>query len=229
MKIKNIYTLISLLAVSPTYAELTINGEEIGNDVIFTYDGSINTAGLSQFGSGIIDTEFEPADNEFAAGGNADIWEIPDLAISGTIGSGGDVSGVAIGDVIGILTSINDLLWLPAGYSSGEIISGTITFSNHTFSTMGITEENVVTYSWGTGPSAETITFSTVPEEENPQLNIESAILLHFETKNGSTYTIEESTDLENWEPVINDIQGDGSVKKYFFEISTPTKFYRIQ
>ena len=178
MKIKNIYALIALSAVSPTYAELTINGKEIGNDVIFTYDGSINTTGLSQVGSGMIDTEFEPVDDEFAAGGNSDIWEIPDLVIDGAMGTGGDVSGVAVGDVIGILTSINDLLWLPTGYSSGGEISGTITFSNHSFSTMGITEENVVTYSWGTGPSAETITFSTVPEKETPQLMTARNLLL---------------------------------------------------
>lgn len=236
MKIKYIYLLIGLLTISSASAELTIHGEQIGNNVIFTYSGSINTNELTFGGAGaaeFFETEIEPQDDEISSiGERISFWETPDATTVrvGSMGSGSEREGSAIGDTFGVYENpTNFLIILEEGYNSGDSITGTITFTNTTFELMGVTENNTVTYSWGSGSNADSIIFSTVPEEETPQLIIETAILLHFESKVGSTYTIEESTDLENWEPVVNNIQGDGSVKKYFFETSTPKKFYRIQ
>jgi hypothetical protein len=167
-------TTLTIAALLTTLASLasafSITGQEIGTDVIFSYDGSINTGGLSFSGTGFIDTEFEAIDNEFAAGGTADIWDFSDLNITGSMGTGGDVSGVATGDVIGLLTTIQDIIFLPTGYTSGDNITGTITFTNNTFAAMGVTENNTVTYSWGSGGNADSITFSTVPETSSSAL-----------------------------------------------------------
>jgi len=167
-------TTLTIAALLTTLASLasafSITGQEIGTDVIFSYDGSINTGGLSFSGTGFIDTEFEAIDNEFAAGGDAGIWDFSDLNITGSMGTGGDVSGVATGDVIGLLTTIQDIIFLPIGYTSGNNITGTITFTNNTFAAMGVTENNTVTYSWGSGGNADSITFSTVPEPSSSAL-----------------------------------------------------------
>lgn len=70
---------------------------------------------------------------------------------------------------------------------------------------------------------------STSAVQDTPELAIETAILVKFQSAVGSVYTIQESTDAENWEDSIPNIAGDGSVLKFFFEISTPHKFYRLR
>jgi hypothetical protein len=70
---------------------------------------------------------------------------------------------------------------------------------------------------------------STTPLAHVPSLSIETAIMVSFPSLPGSSYTIEESEDLENWSDSITGITGDGAVKKFFFEVTTPRKFYRIK
>jgi hypothetical protein len=60
-------------------------------------------------------------------------------------------------------------------------------------------------------------------------LGIETAILLKFQSAQGSDYTIQESLDFENWTETMTGIQGDGTILKFFFEITTPRRFYRLQ
>ncbi|MBL6913250.1 MAG: hypothetical protein ISR40_06280 [Puniceicoccaceae bacterium] len=172
-------TSLTILALLTTVASLasafSITGQEIGTDVVFTYTGSINTGDLSFSGTGLLDTEFEAIDNEFAAGGNADVYVFANLTVTGAMGTGGDVPGVAAGDTIGIFPNfgpggIEPNIWLPSGYTSGDNITGTITFTNNTFAAMGVTENNTVTYSWGSGGNADSITFSTVPEPSSSAL-----------------------------------------------------------
>jgi hypothetical protein len=70
---------------------------------------------------------------------------------------------------------------------------------------------------------------ATVPVPHSPQLFIEAAILVSFESASGSLYTIQESVDLLEWNDAISDIEGDGSVIKHFFDIAVPRKFYRLK
>lgn len=69
----------------------------------------------------------------------------------------------------------------------------------------------------------------TEPTYHMPELNIETAILLKFHSALGSTYTIESSTNLVSWTNAVSDIEGDGDVKKFFFEITAPETFYRLK
>lgn len=64
---------------------------------------------------------------------------------------------------------------------------------------------------------------------DNPPAMIETAILVKFQSALGSAYIIEESTDLEDWSDAVTDISGDGEIMKFFFEITTPKKFYRLK
>lgn len=70
---------------------------------------------------------------------------------------------------------------------------------------------------------------STTPTQDTPDLEIETAILVQFQSALGSFYAIEESTNLTSWTDAVVDIEGDGDVKKFFFEITTPEKFYRLK
>ena len=70
---------------------------------------------------------------------------------------------------------------------------------------------------------------ATSPVQHTPRLTVETAILVKFQSLEGSTYVIEESTDLENWSNAVSGIQGDGTVMKFFFEMTTPRKFYRLK
>lgn len=62
-----------------------------------------------------------------------------------------------------------------------------------------------------------------------PPIGIETAILIKFQAALGSTYAIEQSTDMVTWSDAVTDILGDGNEMKFFFEITTPRKFYRLK
>ncbi len=64
---------------------------------------------------------------------------------------------------------------------------------------------------------------------DKPPLVVEAAILVKFQTALGSKYSIEESTDLENWSDGTSDIVGNGGVMKLFFETTTSRKYYRLK
>lgn len=64
---------------------------------------------------------------------------------------------------------------------------------------------------------------------DTPSLTIETAVLVKFQSALGSTYTIEKSTDLENWSEAVTGITGTGEVMKFFFEITSPGELYRLQ
>ena len=70
---------------------------------------------------------------------------------------------------------------------------------------------------------------STTPQEHVPELSIATAVMVSFPSLAGSSYTIEKSVDLEVWMDEVTDIVGDGTVKKFFFEITNPETFYRVK
>ena len=54
-------------------------------------------------------------------------------------------------------------VWLPPGYSSGEPISQQYTVVDDSFSELGISAGEYLTYSWD-GPYGDSITFVAIPE-----------------------------------------------------------------
>ena len=176
---KTSLTTAALLTTAASLASgFSITGQEIGNDVVFTYSGSINTDGLTSGGDqdvGFFETEIEAQDDEISAIDTTRIsfWETPDAttSITGSMGFGGEHSGSAVGDAFGVYENpTNYLIILEEGYTSGENITGTITFTNTSFVTLGVTNNNTVTYSWGSGGNADSIVFSTVPEPSSSAL-----------------------------------------------------------
>ncbi len=63
----------------------------------------------------------------------------------------------------------------------------------------------------------------------NPNLTIETALSLKFDTALDRRYTIQTSIDLENWTDVETNVLGDGSRMQRFYEIVSLKQFYRIK
>jgi len=64
---------------------------------------------------------------------------------------------------------------------------------------------------------------------DNPPIMVETAILVKFQSALGSSYTIEQSTDLLNWSDAVTGIVGDGEILQFFFEVTSPRRFYRLE
>jgi len=70
---------------------------------------------------------------------------------------------------------------------------------------------------------------STNEVADSPAVVIETAILLKFQSALGSTYTVQESTDMDTWSDTLDGIVGTGEELRFFFEITNPKKFYRVE
>ena len=85
------------------------------------------------------------------------------LAGPSSIGTGIQVSpNSGSGSLVGIEGS-NLRLDLPTGYVSGTVLTGTSTYTGKTFATLGFTP-GTYTYTWGTGPTSDSLTITSVPE-----------------------------------------------------------------
>jgi hypothetical protein len=58
-------------------------------------------------------------------------------------------------------------IYVPAGYVSGTQLSDTDTFNGATFASLGITS-GTYTYTWGSGPTADTATVMTIASVPEP-------------------------------------------------------------
>jgi hypothetical protein len=67
--------------------------------------------------------------------------------------AGGNISGV----------DDDFVLFVPAGYTSGALLSGSATWTSATLSSLGITP-GTYTYTWGSGATADSFTMQAVPE-----------------------------------------------------------------
>lgn len=157
----------ALLISGQLHAGLIITANENGNDVEFTWSGSLDTTGVSYVGFGItsLPGEVRPATGWFLgyspAGSTIDLTfptltPTPQPFGTSTSAFASSFSGDPFGlDELG-------RIGLPAGYSSGSALSGSISLTNTNFIDLGITAGSAP-LTW-TLPSSDTITLSPVPE-----------------------------------------------------------------
>lgn len=159
------------LVATNARAALIINVNEVGSDVVVTAAGTLNLTALSG--------------NESEVTGGI-IWA---AAIVGSVISVGSPSSIPVdeyqlvsgpasfgtgamfqadsgsGDLVALAT--NGWIVVPAGYISGAPLSSTSTFEDESLDSLGLTTGSYV-YSWGTGPTADTLTLNigvaSVPE-----------------------------------------------------------------
>jgi hypothetical protein len=62
---------------------------------------------------------------------------------------------------IGLQSGVNILI-TPEPYSSGDFISGSMTFTGQTFTNLGVTP-GTYTYTWGTGLNTDSMTLQVGP------------------------------------------------------------------
>jgi hypothetical protein len=142
--------------------DFNVTISQVGSDVVWSGSGSFNLTALTSAGAGSIGAGFDP---------NQAIWAIgpivpgPVDVYSGTItypfifGGGGGGAGVTsnTGSTFGILPGGGGrLLYVPSGYVSNTVISGSSTYASQTIAGMGLTP-GTYTWSWGSGGNASTL------------------------------------------------------------------------
>jgi hypothetical protein len=176
MRVHRIATLVVLVAILAApervaNASLLITITQVGSDVVATASGTIN----------ITDLILLPLDR------GAEIGIAPARAyvMEGVPGTGlGDVYGGFIGplafgpgggqdptsgsgDSVGMIAGDGELV-VPSSYVSGTRLSATDTYSNQTFSSLGLTP-GTYTWTWGTGANADSVTVQIVAASVVPE------------------------------------------------------------
>ena len=165
------------LFVQEANSAILITGFESGPNVVFVASGSINTASLQSLAepppTGYTSTYFSPSTATIILGGlgtvSGEIYLVA-APITGpsSFGTGGlSYSSSLTGDSFGLdfitLPALGTLMWLPLGYVSDTPLSGTMTFENQSFATLGITEGSY-TWSWSSGQNVDSQTLNVIPE-----------------------------------------------------------------
>ncbi len=150
-----IVTLLTIPSISR--AEFIITIAQEGADVVASYSGSINTAGLSFIGPAEEGYEgIEPYGALFGtATGTFTFW----TGITGPSSIGvtnvWEASSVATGDVVFFDGSAGQI-GFSEGYISGTTITGTMTWDNATIGSLGLTP-GTCTWTWGSGADADSL------------------------------------------------------------------------
>lgn len=172
---RHLLSVFLLLSVQiPAFGAINITANQIGNDVVIAYSGSINTNSLtSRMGSTVASHGFNGTFQGIGGVFNfdpqtADGWRMPSgFTAVGLIGSRPfQVADAFEGDDFSINHNGLDTLELPVDYLSGELISGSISYFDETLLSLGINEgNNIAIWTFGSGADADSITFSAaVPE-----------------------------------------------------------------
>lgn len=159
------FALVALLAFGGSAnGAVVVTFQEIGGDVLATGGGSVITAGLTLRGNGQINDLVTPSTGFFILGANGGIYNVwQTVSGPGSFGTGAQTNALAgIGDRFGL--AAGQFLVLPQAYVSGAALNANATWSNATFSSLGLTPGTYV-WTWGTGGNADSLTVSvTTPE-----------------------------------------------------------------
>ena len=154
----------AFLCSSPSDADIVIVCSEDGADVVCIGSGSADLSNVVTNGPfSQSQAAFQPSNGValFSPPGTTAGDGYPMTTLLSPWGSGSNrFADFRSGDGFGYVGS----LIVPAGYTSGDPLSGTAIFEGESFSTMGITPGISVTGTWGTGGPGERITLSAVPE-----------------------------------------------------------------
>lgn len=149
------------LSAEPSHAVFLFQAIEIGNDVVLTGNGSINTFGLTFNGVGGIGSGTSAAfvgSLQVGSGSISHEYTSGDYVPFGSFGSGGPLGGEEPNSTSGNNVIFSPFaIYVPIGYSSGNPLSGTATFNNATFDALGWTP-GTYTASWGSGANADSAT-----------------------------------------------------------------------
>lgn len=142
---------------------LIISVLEVGADVVVSGSGSVNLTSLTLTSAGAplgaLANLMNPNDGVVISSGSTSDNSDTYSGFTPTTGFGTNVnSGAAssIGDLFGISTQTNDI-YLPAGYTSGSPLNGSMTFTSETYTSLGLVNGLSYQYNWGIGGTADFI------------------------------------------------------------------------
>ncbi len=146
----------------PAEAPLLITFDQVGSDVVATLSGSLNITALS-FGTTDTFGALIRSDAALVYTGGA-VDQYFGASGPGTIGPGNTrFASSRSGDAFAMQGSSGRIA-PPAGYVSGTPLSASMTFTNQTFATLGMTPGTYV-WTWGREATADSLTIQIgVPE-----------------------------------------------------------------
>ncbi|MFM1842815.1 MAG: hypothetical protein RLZZ490_1552 [Cyanobacteriota bacterium] len=161
--------LLSAFTADHAQAAITITGQQVGTDFIFSYTGSIDLSGTALFSAGLtFPSSFiaNPADGgiyNFIGTGSFSAYL--DTFVNQPSSFGTNTLQVDADSATGSTFLIQgagfpDAFGVPDGYVSGDPISGSATYNNATAASLGLTPG---TYVWELS-NGDTITQTIVPE-----------------------------------------------------------------
>jgi hypothetical protein len=160
----------SLFSVRPVQA-YTVTLEQVGPNVVATGSGALDPTGLDKLRFPFAAAPAIRPDFGVIVTGSGTLADHYTGAITGpsSFGSGGFMlATTGTGDIVGIG---GVQLLVPFGYVSGTVLSGSATFNNATFSSLGVTPGTYV-WTWGTGANQN---FTLPGANQNFTLQIEAA------------------------------------------------------
>lgn len=153
-------------ALTPFAAQagVVFSFQQVGADVVLTGSGSYDLTGATLAGSGAQDGYVNPLVG-LAVGGPVAVVDLYGLtANGGAFATGGFVDGTPdVGDVFGFdAVNLGGFITVPQGYVGGTALSGSTTFANQTFATLGLAAG---TYRYAIPNDTVTVTIpGSVPE-----------------------------------------------------------------
>ena len=146
---------------TPPLSGLTVTVLEVGSDVVWSGSGTLNLGDLSLAEEGNITAGFSASQAIWAIGPTI---STPDNRYSGSsisypsnFGAGATGAAFGSGAIVGVLTGGSGrLIVVPSGYTSNTFISGTTTYTDQTFSSMGLVE-GIYSWTWGVSPNEGSI------------------------------------------------------------------------
>ena len=162
----------SLFPVQPAQA-FTVTLEQVGSDVVATGSGAINLTGLTFASGGLVATgSMGPSIANLVVADGTGLSQYTGFSGPSSFGPGTTItidssdSGDSVG-IIGPAFFLGPGIFLPAGYVSGNALSGSATWNNATFASLGVTPGTYV-WTWGTRLPNQNFTLrigaATVPD-----------------------------------------------------------------
>jgi hypothetical protein len=192
-------TLLSAAALawipgSPARADLIVNIQQVGSDVVATGSGTLDLAGLTFDGTTTVaEARVQPDAGLIALGSSAATDGYTGFTGPTSFGIGGNTNASSETGVRATIQGTNtspdlgaNVLFVPNGYVSGDPLSDTAVFANTTLADLGLTD-GTYTWTWDDPSDPDVISgqfvvnVGTVPEPGSlPLLVLPLAALMLF-------------------------------------------------
>jgi hypothetical protein len=154
----------AVLAICGTaHAAYTVTISQVGPDVVASGSGSINTLDLLPLGAVTAEPLVHGVDALLYIGGTPHIFTAVDAPVPGLVvgptsfGTSLFIeSDAASGGAVGV-AGVQQRLFVPPGYISGDPLSSSATWNGKTIASLGLTP-GTYTWNWGAGANADSFT-----------------------------------------------------------------------